>query len=403
MGPSLNLYRQALKNFGIKKENDFYFSILIMLFISMTSSLTQTFINLDLHQFHFFNKEVLSLDIMMPFLGSFVALFVFQRLFHMVRFKIFMGFTLLGIGLGYFLLIFFVTSDFNFIIRFFLGLFYSFTFLGCYIFQMKVYHHHKRGALFSFTILMMALSSSFGFFLNGVITDASYVFGVGLICIGGCLWSLLKLDTTEEDSQGKKEFLSPHGSILKIASKYPRFFILILLISFVGTAFPTYFPIYAEGLGFSEKEVSYLFSCVQLSLLFFIPLGGFLGDKWGYEKILLVLSFVALLAGVCTFGSKKIEILGILFFIIRGSLASFFGLMVAWIAREHFSQRVATRMSVFSFTYRAGCILSPLGVGFIMQYYGNNGFIFFILGGIFLSICLLLKEVFPKENDLKKY
>jgi len=402
MIPSLNLYQQALKNFGIKKESDFYFSILIMLLISMTSSLTQTFINLDLHQFHFFNNDVLSFDIMMPFLGSFFALFIFQRFFYMARFKIFMGLTLLGIGTAYLLLIFFVESDFNFVIRFFLGLFYSFTFLGCYIFQMKIYRHHKRGTLFSFTVLMMALFSSFGFFLNGLMSEASHVFGVGLICIGVCLWSLLKLDTTQEDSKRKKDFLSPHGSILKIASKYPRFFILILLISFVGTAFPAYFPIYAEGLGFSEREVSYLFSCVQLSILFFIPLGGFLGDKWGYEKILLGFSLVALLAGVCAFGVRKIEILGILFFVIRGALASFFGLMVAWIAREHFSQSVETKMSVFSFTYRAGCILSPLGVAFAMKYYGNQGFIFFILGGVFLSSCLLLKEVFPKENDHKK-
>ncbi len=402
MNHPIGLYQQVLKNFGIKREKDFYFSLLIMMLMSMMSSLTQTFINLDLHQFHFFNKNILSLDIMMPFLGSFVALFVFQRLFHMFRFKVFMGGALLGIAVGYGLLIFFVESDYNFIIRFFLGLLYSFIFLGLYIFQMKIYHLRNRATLFSFTILTMSLFSSFGVFLNGVIVGSSHIFGIGIFCVIGGLWSLSKLETKEEDPSWKKDFLSPHGSVLKATFRHPSFFILIFIISIAGTAFSTYFPIYAEGLGFTEREASFLFSCVQLAVLFFIPLGGILGDKWGYEKTLLGFSFIALMAGIFTFWVKNVETLGFLFFIVRGCLASFFGLMIAWIGREHFLQHMSTKISVFSFTYRLGCILSPLGVGLIMKYYGNNGFIFFILGGVFLSFCLLLKDVFRGEKKILK-
>ncbi len=401
MGQHIGLYRQVLKNFGIEKENNFYFSLLIMMLISMLSSLTQTFMNLDLHQFHFFSKNILSVDIMMPFLGSFISLFIFQRLFNILSFKAFIGISLLGVGVGYGFLIFFMESDLNFIVRFFLGLFYSFIFLGFYVFQIKMYHPRNRGILFSFTILMMSIASSFGVFLNGVIIGPSHIFKVGIFCICACLWSLLKIESSEKNNRVKKDFLSSPDSVLKSACHHPSFFILVLIVSIAGTAFPTYFPIYAENIGFSEKGASYLFSCVQLSVLFFIPLGGVLGDKWGYEKTLLGFSFMSLIAILLTFWVKNIDVLGGLFFIVRGCLASFFGLMIAWIGREHLNHHLATGVSVFSFVYRLGCVLSPLGVGLIMDYYGNKGFIIFILGGIFLAFCLLFREVFQRKNPSK--
>lgn len=395
----LTLYDQTLTHLGVTREKDFFLSLFILICICALSSFTQTFINLDIHQVKAFG-DFASLDFAMPFIGGLVAVLIFPVMIEKVSLKKLLVGSLGGVAGGYCLLIFLETTDFNLPIRFFLGLFYSFIFLALYCYQANIYNTRYRATLFSFSGLMMAAFSAFGTSLNDLIGRASHVFMVGIFGVFLCIWASMKIgnEKNSEEHSLKKESLSSQVLSCEIFFKTPLIFLIIFMGGVSVSSFPTYFPIFGEGLGLSSGHASLLFSSAQMGAVFLMLFGGILADKFGYESSLFLMMLVSLMGTGISFFVQNVWLIAFLFFIVRGGIAAFFSITVAWVARDYTRHNLSKGMAGLSLARRLGGVLSPLGVGFMMQYFGNKGFILWIFGGLFTVCCLLAIKLLKKDK-----
>lgn len=390
MRPFLMLYDQTLTHLGVKKEKDFILSLFILIVICALSSFTQTFINLDIYQLKILG-DLMSIDFAMPFLGGLVAILMFPMILEVSSLKHLLIGSLIGVAFGYFLLIFLEATEFNVLLRFFLGFFYSIIFLVLYCYQANIYNTRYRATLFSFSGLMMAVFSAFGTSLNDFVGTIPYVFGIGIFGILLCVWAGLKIgdEKSRDEETLRKESLSSQLSSCQVFFKAPLIFLIIFMGGVAMSSFPTYFPIFGEGLGLNPGHASLLFSFAQMGSIFLILLGGVLADKIGYEMSLFLMMFLALVGTGVSFFIQNIWVVGCLFFLVRGGIAAFFSITVAWVARDYTRRNLSKGMAGLVLARRLGGVLSPLGVGFMMQHFGNRGFIIWIFMGL-LSVCGLL-------------
>ena len=334
------------------------------------------------------------------FWGGLVAVLIFPVMLEASSLKKLLIASLTGLTFGYGLMIFFEATEFNLPIRFFLGLFYSFIFLILYCYQANIYNTRYRATLFSFAGLMMAVFSAFGTSLNDLVETTPNVFGIGILGVILSIWAALKIGDghQREEETLQKESLSSHISSYHALFKAPLIFLIIFMGGMAVSSFPTYFPIFGEGLGLSQGHASILFSSAQMGAVFLMLLGGLLADKFGYEISLFLMMFISLIGAGISFFIENVWVIALLFFIVHGGIASFFSITVACVARDYRQRNLSKGMARFALARRFGGILSPLGVALMMQYFGNKGFILWVFGGLF-SVCGLLVISLYKNRE----
>ncbi|HQS83396.1 MAG: hypothetical protein B7Y25_00070 [Alphaproteobacteria bacterium 16-39-46] len=384
--------QKTLRKYGIINQRDFYYLILIISILSCIGGLTATFVNLDIHQVPRFKGEITSWNFIMPCLGGFLGTFFFPRVHKFFSLKIILRFSLIGILINYVFMIFLMNSFFNFPIRFLTGFFYSPIFLAISCLEAKIFGNSYRATLFGIVGVQIVLFSSLGSSLVDFFQTSAIVFGIdigGLLICLALLWKwkdLSEVQSLKTDPSPK----TPHPSYYKIFSLAPIICLSFFVVSSVDTGFGSYLAIFCEGLGLREGKAALVYSFSSLGGLALMPIAGRVADKWGYKKTFLLLSFLGLFGAASSFFLTQLYTLAFAFFVASAAMQSFANLISSWVARNYAGKTLSYGMSTFSLLGSTSSILSPLGIGFLMKTYGNDGFLYWACGGLFTSVILMI-------------
>ncbi|MBT3790488.1 MAG: MFS transporter [Alphaproteobacteria bacterium] len=162
----------------------------------------------------------------------------------------------------------------------------------------------------------------------------------------------------------------------------------IMLPSFGGNFF--------VSLGFSPVEAAFLVSIASWLLILLVPVGGYIGARWGHQNLILFIAFA-----VGTVGMAWIPVASspVLIFIITGSIAVLpAGLIMSLPAQFLRAEARGTGMGVFFTMYYVGFATLPEVGGWARDYTGDAGApiqfgaIMFFAATFFLALFLVLKK-----------
>ncbi len=395
------LYNKILDHFGIVQKKNFFYVLVLFTIFSILSSFVPTFLNLDIFHLKVFSKDLTSIDFAMPYVGSFLGSLLFPYFTRSFSLRKIVIFSLFLLGLGYSLMIVVLKTDYNLGLRFFFGILYAFIFLALYIYQGKIFDNRFRVSLFLFAGLLSGLASSFGSLLNDLVYQNVFVWALAFFLILSSIFISFKIEDKQE--KGKtvplKKAPSKKVSFGEIIKQNPIVFIIIFIgyVTFYG--FPTYYPFFGEKLGLSQGKAAEFLASAQFWGLFLLPLSGRLGDKYGFEKSIFIIILISLGMVLGSFLTENVSVISILFSISNGGMLSFYTLVTAWIISLYARYNLAKGLSFFYLIGQTGAIISPLGMGMVMQYFGEKGFIVWFFTGMALILSLLfIKMVFYKKN-----
>lgn len=393
---NLGFLRTVLQKYGVGEPKAFFILMGLISFGSAMAMFTGTYINLDVHDLAEFKGVRASWDFMMPCLGTFLGTLFFPKIQTYFSIKSQCLISCLGIILFYGIMIFLIDTIFNYPLRFCIGFFYGVMFLSVRYKLTLLYNPPYRGRLFGITAAILALFSALGAAFVDFFEKPAQVFSVGIIGLCFCMWFCLKLDaekknpsTRVEAGKNTKTQKRDHSSsIYYILALSPFIFMSIFMIGNLKGANAAYLPIYCENLGITEGRAALMFSFASLGILPVMPFVGWLGDKWGYEKSLLLMAVIGFFISILIFFLKDILFISLAFFLMKGSQAAFITLIYGWVPAVYGTRHLSYALSSFSVIKAISYIIAPLGVGILMRSFGNEGFLYWILG------CSLLAFVF---------
>ncbi len=383
---------KILKRYGILNQKDFYCLFLIIAILVCVGSFTKTYINLDIYNLPEFKGDRASWDFIMPCLGGFIATLFYPKIHENFSLKTILRGSLIGLAIIFGLLIFLMTTFFDFPLRFCIGFLSGAIFLGLACFQADLFKGPYLATWFGISGIEMALFGSLGDSLVDFFKKPVEVFGISIIGILACLAILFVWQNPSKNEQQKsiQKTKMPHISFYGVVAFSPLIFACIFMMGSVGGGLSSYLAIFCEGIGLNEGDSALVYSFSHLGSLLLIPLAGRIADKWGYEKTLLFIIFIGLIGTILAFFFTQIEETSFIFFLVKGSKQAFIALMYGWIASQYSRKNISYGMATFSLTGKISYILAPLGVGFLMQSYGNDGFLYWIFGGMLLSFILII-------------
>jgi MFS family permease len=162
----------------------------------------------------------------------------------------------------------------------------------------------------------------------------------------------------------------------------------IMLPSFGGNFF--------VSLGFGKVEAAYLVSIASWLLIGLVPVGGYIGGRWGYQNLILFVAFA-----VGTIGMAWIPLTDwpVTVFIITGSIAVLpAGLIMSLPAQILRPEARGAGMGIFFTMYYVGFATLPELGGWAKDYTGSAGApiqfgaTMFFAAAIFLTLFLLYKR-----------
>ncbi|HQS84080.1 MAG TPA: MFS transporter [Alphaproteobacteria bacterium] len=367
------------------------------------SAFVRTFVNLDIHHLISFRGDIASWDFTMPFIGGFLSTLLFPKIREKFVLKnaLRVSFIALFIVLG--LMIFLINTFFDFPLRFLIGFFAGFLLLELACFQAELFQAPYRATFFGFMGILVVLSRSIG---SSCVDYFHRPFEVFTICMGGlviCYFLVFmwqeplerkKLRTVKSSKDSGKDSRRNSGkAFYQIIALSPLIFISVFMMGSIGGGISSYLPIFFENLGLSEGDAALAYSFSGLGALVFLPIAGRIGDKWGYEKAFLLITFMGLFSVIMSFFFTQIDALSASFFVIRASKGAFLNLMYAWVATQFAGKNLAYGMSSFSLIKSISYIFAPLGVGTLIGFYGDTGLLLWILGGLSVTFVLMIFEI----------
>jgi predicted MFS family arabinose efflux permease len=186
-----------------------------------------------------------------------------------------------------------------------------------------------------------------------------------LCCLAGCVWSVYNVG-------------------------------FIMLPSFGGNFF--------VSLGFGKVEAAFLVSIASWLLIVLVPVGGYIGARWGHQNLILFIAFT-----VGTFGMAWIPITSepVVVFILVGSISVLpAGLIMSLPARILRPQARSTGMGIFFTMFYLGFTVLPEFGGWARDVTGSAGApiqfggVMFFTAAVFLVLFLLFKRRFAGSEDI---
>ncbi|ASM34810.1 transmembrane transport protein [Campylobacter sputorum subsp. bubulus] len=256
-----------------------------------------------------------------------------------------------------------------------------------------------RSRVFSFYTAIYYISSSFGMLLLSLGLGSSQVFVLSalFIMIGSIPLNIIRIK--EPQLPPKKKIFIPN-----IFSLVP----LALVTSFIGgiliNGFFSMAGVFILSAGGDIRDAS-LFLLVAMAGGFFGHLFfGYFSDKFGRKfSIMLacVIPFISILAMFLF--SKNILFYKFSVFFIGFGIFCLYALSVARANDVLGSKGEAAKISAtLLLNYSIGSLLGPIIIGYFMQKFNENGFIFvYLVGLIVLFLVAYFVDVVPKERRSK--
>jgi predicted MFS family arabinose efflux permease len=205
------------------------------------------------------------------------------------------------------------------------------------------------------------------------------------------------LETGEKQSGGLKLNLTRHETILCclagcVWSVYNVGF--IMMPSFGGTFF--------ISLGFGKVEAAWIVSMSGWLLILLVPVGGYIGARWGHQSLILFFCFAIGIVGMAWIPLASSPVLA---FIVTGSIAVLpAGLIVSLPAQVLRPEARGAGMGIFFTMYYLGFATLPEIGGWARDVTGDAGApiqfgaTMFIAATIFLILFLVFKRKFATPD-----
>ena len=173
-------------------------------------------------------------------------------------------------------------------------------------------------------------------------------------------------------------------SYLKIA---PFIFLSIFISGIIDSSFASLFPAFMINENFSDKEIGNLFFVGLIFGVLSQPFVGAFADKINKRKIIIVLILFHLIWPILL-NNFIFSITAIYTSIIFWGIAStsLYTVTLAYLGERVNIAEISIATSVFIIIFEFGEFIGPISVGFIMNIYGNTGFIYSAI--IFTLLCL---------------
>ena len=404
MGSVNQVYTKILNHFGISQKRNFICVLAVFTLFSCIFTFVPTFLNLEIHHLHLFSQDLMSLDFAMPYVGCFFGTLVFPFLVRKFSIKRILIVSFFLLGVEYALIIVLLKSDYNIVLRFFFGLIYITIFLVLFMYQGKIFTSSYQSRLFLFAGLLSGVAYAFGSFLNDVISQNFSVWGTAFFLIISCLLISFKIEDDKEEKKPEDSHLkkdsSGEKSYRELIKESPWVFLIVFMgyVTFYG--FSTYYPLFGEKLGLTEGKAASFLATAQFCGLFLMPVGGYLGDKFGYEKSTSFIIIVSLGMIGASFFTQNETLISVFFSVAEGGMLSFYTLTTAWVVSLYSHHNLAKSLSLLNFIGQGGAMLSPFGMGALLRFYGSDGFISWFFIGMSLVLMLLLgRRFFRKKTD----
>jgi MFS family permease len=194
-----------------------------------------------------------------------------------------------------------------------------------------------------------------------------------------------------------KDFFAINGSILSMLT-------MVILVGMGEKMSERFLPIYLIALGGSTVSVAFLNGLDNLlSALYSFP-GGYLSDKIGYKKSLILFTFIAMIGYsiVLIFPSWQAVLFGAFFFISWTAIS--LPAVMKLVSKVVPKNKRAMGVSVHSLVRRVPMALGPLLGGLLIGIYGNilGIRIAFAIALIFAFVSIIIVHFFVEESNEKR-
>ncbi len=181
----------------------------------------------------------------------------------------------------------------------------------------------------------------------------------------------------------------------------PFIFLVIFISGVIDSSFASLFPAFMINEFFSDKHIGYLFFIGLIFGVLSQPFVGALADKVSKRKIIISLLVFHLLWPILLsyfISNTLIICLAIIFWGIAST--SLYTVTLAYLGERINISELTIATSVFIIIFEFGEFIGPIIVGFVMDLFGNSGFIFSPL--IFTSLCIIvgILRAFYKKNEV---
>lgn len=229
------------------------------------------------------------------------------------------------------------------------------------------------------------------------LSQSIFVFGSILVLVSIVLITLTRI---------KEPVIKPFEkySLPKIFAVVPLATVTSFIGGFLFGGFFAIIPVYLLAQFHSVSLVSYfMLFCILGGLLSQWPIG-ILSDKYGRRKLIAYCAlFLAFVSSLFVFLSPSPLLLYGFGFLLGTTLFSLYPLAVARandIVDEN--KDIVEISRTLLFTYGIGSFVSPIVLGFLMEYYNKALFVAFCVIGIFLTLYALSKKRVA-DDDLSQF
>jgi MFS transporter, DHA1 family, multidrug resistance protein len=168
----------------------------------------------------------------------------------------------------------------------------------------------------------------------------------------------------------------------------------------------TFLPFYIRELGVTDPDLvarwsGFAFSGPFFLSLFFTPLWGLMGDRYGRKLMVIRAVFGLAIAQILVGSAQSVEQL-ILFRMVQGALSGFIPAALTLVSATAPRERTGYALGFLQTSISAGMLIGPVIGGFLADIFGYRPIFFIvsalcILSGIFAII--MVKETPPDKED----
>lgn len=255
-----------------------------------------------------------------------------------------------------------------------------------------------RSRVLSFYEIVFYISFGTGILIIGLDLDKNLIFIIAacLIMFSSVPLNLLKI---------KAPILPPNSKI-----SLPKFFgiaPLALVGSFIGgmvmNGFFSMASVFILVQNFSVADFSYFMFCGMVGGFLGQSIIGSISDKFGRKFAIIITAFIALLGSIGFLFFNSIFMLCVLSVILGSGIFCLYALSLARAndMLEDKTKRVELGRAVL-FMYSIGSFIAPLFLGFLMQIFGKNGFIWFYIVNLGFLIIFATNKPNKKSSTSTK-
>jgi MFS family permease len=232
---------------------------------------------------------------------------------------------------------------------------------------------HRRGFVLGIYATVLSLGFAFGPWLYAKMGSTGFLpFGVAF---GLVMLAAIPVLAAFRQSPKIHAGDGPSG-FLRYIWLVPTATAAVLVFGAVETGGFALFPVYGNRIGYSEADAALLLSMIGLgNVILQIPLG-FLSDRIGDRRILLIACATVGLAGMLALPwfATNWTITATVLFIWGGGVAALYTVGLAHLGSRLTGRELASANAAFVFCYGFGMLIGPQAIGIAMDSFGPAGF-----------------------------